>query len=345
MEIRLARASMLAAVGGVQAAMGRREKGLDYLVQALTLQQELVADQHADIDRRADLAGIHLAIGKTLDELGRADSAIARLEAARGFYEVSGDVAREKARFRVERVATCIALGRAYSHSGRRVDSAAAWERALGELTQAIEEKPDDSKRWIGRALFFIRRRQESLAASDLGRAWSLDPGRGPSPLLVLWASVVLFNGDREEYRRGCRRLLERFGQTRDARNRMHLAIILGLGEDAVDDWSRVVRVTQEAINEIAVEEPYLCHDLALVCLRAGRFEAALRALDKSDHLPASWLARTLNDPVRAIVCHRLGRHAEAKSALDKARQWVDHNEKKGPPDIGLVLWWTGTGT
>ena len=181
--------------------------------------------------------------------------------------------------------------------------------------------------------LYFIRRRQESLAASDVGRAWSLDPAAVSWSRPVLWAALVLFTGDREEYRRGCRQLLERFGQTSSAWSQCYLAITLGLGADAVDDYDRVVRITQEAINRIPMKGSYLYHDLALICLRAGRFEDALRALDDSDRLGSSWPARTLNDPVRAIVCHRLGRHAEARSALEKARQWADQNEKKGPPD------------
>jgi tetratricopeptide (TPR) repeat protein len=235
-----------------------------------------------------------------------------------------------------------MALGRAYSKSNRPDDSAAAWDRAQGELTRAIEEHLDDPQRWRARALCFIRRRQEPLAACDLWRAWSLSPRAGESNLMVLWASVVLFNGDREEYRRGCRRLLERFGPTSDRLSRLHLAITLGLGEDAVDDWNRVVRMTQEAVEEYPTKASYLYHDVALVCLRSGRFEAALRALDESDRLGSSWLARTLNDPVRAIVCHRLGRHAEARSALEKARQWADQNEKKGPPDVTGTLDYVG---
>jgi tetratricopeptide (TPR) repeat protein len=329
LEIRLARARVLAAIGQVEG-----EKGLENLRQALHLQQELVAEQPADVERRAELAGIHLSIGKLLDDLGRANSAIAPLEEARGLYEALADVSPEKTRFRAERGATFMALARAYSHSGRRADSAAAWDRAQGELTLATEEKPEDPQRWIDRALFFIRRRQESLAASDLRRAWSLDPGAASWSRPVPWAALVLFSGDREEYRRGCRRLLERFGQTSAPDSRMYLAITLGLGEDAVDDWSRVVRIAREAINRLPTKQSYYYHDLALVCLRAGRFEAALRALDESDRLGSTWPARTLNDPVRAIVCHRLGRHAEARSALEKVRRWADQNEKKGPPDL-----------
>jgi hypothetical protein len=151
----------------------------------------------------------------------------------------------------------------------------------------------------------------------------------------VLWAALVLYSGDREEYRRGCRQLLERFGRTSNAFSRCYLAITLGLGEDAVDDYDRVVRITQEAVNQISIpmRGSYVYHDLALICLRAGRFEDALRALDDADRLGSSWPAHTLNDPVRAIVCHRLGRHAEARAALEKARQWADQNAKKGPPD------------
>jgi tetratricopeptide (TPR) repeat protein len=313
--------------------LSKLDAAAEYIPRTLPSEKELVAGQPAETERRAALAGIHLAIGKTLDDLGRADAAISRLETARGFYEVSGDVSREKTRFRAERIATFMALGRCYSHLGRRDDSESAWDRAWGELTRAIEERPDDSQCWMNRARFYIQRRQESLAATDLRQACDLYPAWDWSRP-ALWASLVLFTGDQAEYRRGSRRLLERFGQTRNANFRAQVAICLGLGEDAVDDYSQVVQITQEATNEITFAGPKIYHDLALVCLRAGRFEAALRALDKLDHLLPDWPARTLNDPVRAIVCHRLGRHAEARSALQKARDWADQHEKKGPPDV-----------
>jgi tetratricopeptide (TPR) repeat protein len=213
-ELRLARVRILAAIGQIQAEACRGEPGLESLRQSLHLQQELVAEQPADLERRAELAGIQLSLGKTLDDLGRADSAIAPLETARELYEALGHVARAKTRFRAERGVTFTALGRAYSNANRRADSAAAWARAQAELTLAIEEKPEDPQCWIDRGLFFIRRRQESRAAADLWRAWSLDPGANNWSRPVLWAALVLFSGEREEYRRGCRRLLERFGQT-----------------------------------------------------------------------------------------------------------------------------------
>jgi serine/threonine protein kinase/tetratricopeptide (TPR) repeat protein len=330
----LARARMLATVGQA-AAIGQSEKGVGYLRQALPLQRQLVAERPLDLERRTDLAGIQLSLGTALNELGRADEAIAPLEAALGLYEALRDASSTKTQFRAERVSTFRALGQAYASANRPVDSAAAWDRARGELTRAIEEKPQDPQGWIDRALFFIRRRQESLAASDIGRAVSLDPSAVSWSRPVLWAALVLFSGDREEYRRGSRQLLERFGQTSNAFSRCYLAITLGLGEDAVDDYDRVVRITQEAVNQISIpmRGSYVYHDLALICLRAGRFEDALRALDDADRLGSTWPAHTLNDPVRAIVCHRLGRYAEARSALEKARQWADQNDKKGPPD------------
>src|SRR5262249_46539601 len=162
------------------------------------LQQQLVAERPLDVERRADLAGIQLSLGTALNELGRADEAIAPLEAARGLYEALGDGSPGKTRFRVEWGGTLRALGHAYEGANRPVDSAAAWDRARGELTRAIEEKPEDPQRWIDRALFYIRRRQESLAASDLRRAWSLDPGAAAWSRPVLWAALVLFGGDRE---------------------------------------------------------------------------------------------------------------------------------------------------
>jgi serine/threonine protein kinase len=334
-ERRLARARILAAIGQLEAAAGRSAKGLEYLRQALPLQQQLVAEQPADVERREDLAGIQLSLGKTLADVGRADSAIAPLEAARGLYEALGGDSRGKTRWRDDRVATLMALGRAYSTLNHPVASAAAWDLARSELTQVIEERPEDPQRWIDRALCFIQRRQETLAASDLWRAVSLDPGADSWSRPVLWASLVLFSGEAEEYRRGCRRLLERFGQTSDAMSTLYLAITLGLGEDAVDDWARVLQNTQGAVNGWSLVKPsYIYHNLALVCLRAGRLEAALRALNDSDRLGSSWPAHTLNDPVRAIVCHRLGRHAQARAALERARQWAARNEKKGPPNL-----------
>ena len=72
--------------------LGELDAAAEYIPQMLALQKELVAEQSVTAERRAELAGIHLAIGKTLDNLGRADFAIPRLEMVRGFYEVSGDL-------------------------------------------------------------------------------------------------------------------------------------------------------------------------------------------------------------------------------------------------------------
>jgi tetratricopeptide (TPR) repeat protein len=332
-QARLARARILAAMGEADAAMGRSDKGLEYLRQALALQQELGAAQPAEFERREELAGTQLSLGKTLADLGRAESAIAPLEAARQLYEALGELSREKTRYRAELGATYMALGQAYSNANRLFEGAAAWDRAQAELTLAIEEKPDDAQRWIDRALFFVRRRRESLAAPDLWRAWSLNPTVGPSGLSVLWASLVLYSRDREEYRLGCRQLLEQFGQNGNPWYVLYLAATLGLGQNAVDDYSRVVRMTEEAVHHWQPKTSYIYHHLALVCLRARQFEAALRALDDSDRLGSSWSGHTLNDPVRAIVCHHLGRHADARSALEQARRWANQLEKKGPPD------------
>jgi hypothetical protein len=77
--------------------------------------QQLVTAQLADAERREELAGIQLSLGKTLADLGQADSAIAPLEAARHFYEALAGVSRDKSRFRSQRVAAFEALGRAHS--------------------------------------------------------------------------------------------------------------------------------------------------------------------------------------------------------------------------------------
>ncbi len=63
-EIRLARARVLAAIGQIQAMAGRSEKGLEYLRQALSVQQRLVAEQPADAAWREELAGIQLSLGR-----------------------------------------------------------------------------------------------------------------------------------------------------------------------------------------------------------------------------------------------------------------------------------------
>jgi tetratricopeptide (TPR) repeat protein len=297
------------------------------------LQQQLADERPEDLERKADLAGTHLSLGRTFSGLGQSEAAVSSLGAALGLYEALDRGLAKGVRFRTERVATLVAMGRAYAKAGEAAESTAASEAALGELSAAIREKPEDPRGWIDRALFFIRRREESRADADLLRAWHLDPGADYWSRPVLWAALALYTGDRQEYRRECRRLLREFGQTSDAICRLYLAITLGLGDDAVDDWAHVVAMTQDTLSELNEHSSYY-HDLTLVYLRAGRLEDALRTLDKADRIGWGWPARTLNDPLRAIICHRLGRHAEARTALEKARRWAEANVRKGPPEL-----------
>ena len=166
------------------------------------------------------------------------------------------------------------------------------------------------TRSWIDRALFFIRRRQESLAASDLGEPEPLYPGGLVSTGAL--GALVLFSGDREEYGRGAGNCLndsvrpaapifERISPSPWAWVRTRSTIT------TTSSGSPRRRPTKSS------SAPNVYHDLALICLRAGRFEAALRALDDLDRLLPGWPGRTLNDPVRAIVCYRLGRHAGAE--------------------------------
>ena len=159
----------------------------------------------------------------------------------------------------------------------------------------------------------------------------------------VLWASLVLFTGDQEEYRRGSRRLLERFGQTRDANFRRSWP--------SPWDWVRTRSTTTTTSSRSPRKQPtksILPHPKSIMISREFAYvpddSRPLRALDNLDHLLPDWPARTLNDPVRAIVCYRLGRHAEAPALIRRGSGPIRTRRMAPPTCPTWVLWGSGTG-
>jgi formylglycine-generating enzyme required for sulfatase activity/tetratricopeptide (TPR) repeat protein len=229
--------------------------------------------------------------------------------------------------------------GRLYAESGRHEEAAADYCRAL-ELTpgdrswiatdlaerdqvlaHAVAIRPRDAVLWRARADQLGRRGRwgEAAAAS----AKSVEFGPADAFNWYFDAALRLQVGDVEGYRRDCREMLARFGDTEDLSVANMTAKTCLLSPDAVAGRTVSFKITRLPPSET---EGGLAHRWFLLCralgdYRTGRFDAAVEAVGrvapKSDDGSLAATAYV----ILALAEHRRGHAAEARQAL--ARAWL----------------------
>jgi len=123
------------------------------------------------------------------------------------------------------------------------------------------------------------------------------------------------------EYRRVCRELMERFGETKEPSLANSLAWSCALGPKATPDMARCVALAEMAVAA-KPEEAFIRNTLGAVLYRNGDFTAAVEQLNKSIELRGGggvvedWL-------FLAMSHHRLGHPDEARRWFEKATQWI----------------------
>jgi WD40 repeat protein/tetratricopeptide (TPR) repeat protein/predicted Ser/Thr protein kinase len=148
-------------------------------------------------------------------------------------------------------------------------------------------------------------------------------------------ALLRLHFGDLEGYRRACAGILERFGDAEDPDTIKLVAQTCVLAPDAVADLPRPVQLAERLAADHSNEPQYL-FELGAALYRAGRFEAAVRQLDKAskardslgkrgdapDSPPYEWL-------FLAMANQRLGQPGAARQWLDRAVRWLDEHDEE----------------
>jgi tetratricopeptide (TPR) repeat protein len=175
----------------------------------------------------------------------------------------------------------------AYSHRAPAYCVLGLWDRAARDFAELLEARPGDLERWSE------------------------------------YAGVLLLQGDHDGYRRVCKRVLERFGDSQKADELCLLAHILAL---APNDVARPALAVQRA-EKAAAAHPrgaWQRHTLALAHYRAGHFDQAVRQCRKSMTAGPRWGAHVVNWLLLALANQRLGHADEARQWLDRAVRWMD---------------------
>jgi tetratricopeptide (TPR) repeat protein len=129
--------------------------------------------------------------------------------------------------------------------------------------------------------------------------------------------------GESKQYRASCRTVLDCFEKSDDREILNQVAWACAVAPEAVDDYERVVELTDRAVAGVDQPMHHLQNTRGAVLYRAGRHEEALRQFEAAvaDH----WKGGTAWDWFfLAMVNHKLGNRDDAQAWLDKAVDWMD---------------------
>jgi WD40 repeat protein/Flp pilus assembly protein TadD len=215
------------------------------------------------------------------------------------------------------RAADYVGRGKLYAWNGQ-------WDKADADFAKAFELAPDDSELRFECGEFYAEHGQWDKAAAVCARAAALDPGddqRCGMAACLLWQI-----GDREGYRRLCRAMLDRFGQTTDPVIAHRVARACLLTPDLADEAERGMRLADLTVRGTEGTGYYgvFLQTKGLAEYRAGRYEQAVDWLRKSQPHCTSVCGRSVSTFFLAMAYHRLGRADEARAALAQARKFAD---------------------
>jgi tetratricopeptide (TPR) repeat protein len=212
---------------------------------------------------------------------------------------------------------------------GQIAEPEAMLRRALALMDRHIAAHPNFDAPRIGRArdrmnlanLLTETGRNDQVEALHRQARRDLDAG-------VAWpaasylaryqhALLCLVTHDEAAYRAECTDMLRRFHDSQNPLELHFAAWTCALAPNAVADMDDAIALARRCV-EIAPARKGFVQGLGATLFRAGRFEEALEALDRSESAK--------NDPVtslvygwyfRAMTCFRMGK-------ADEARQWYD---------------------
>src|SRR5262249_26815589 len=155
------------------------------------------------------------------------------------------------------------------------------------------------------------------------------------------YASVLLLDRNDDGYREVCKRVLERFGKTKEAEEKYLVARILSLAPNQVADPRETIKRVQEVVDQKS-EQGWYRHTLAVACYRADRFEEAVGQCEQSMKRDPDWGGHVVNWLLLAMAHQRRGHAKEAQEWLDKAVQWIDkasEGKKEKRIDLPVLSW------
>lgn len=191
------------------------------------------------------------------------------------------------------------------------------WDEALADYSKAIERKSDRAALWTARGRIQAERGNWDKAAADLGKAIHL--GEEDATAWCQHLLALLAGGDEANYRRGCARLMQRFGNSKDEAIARNVAWTCAVTEGSLRDWKAILERSQRILTAHPQSTDALQLRAALL-YRAGQYDDSLKHSQKALELSAAQ-PKARNWLLMALAGQRLGRGDEAKKWLDKAEQ------------------------
>jgi tetratricopeptide (TPR) repeat protein len=211
---------------------------------------------------------------------------------------------------------------------------------AIAEVTAQLERQPEGAPLYFQRADLFARRARWKEAAADMVRGLALDPSDHWN-----WyrsAALALQLGDRAEYERHCREMLERFGAAEAAHIAERVAKVCLISREAVEA-ERAARLARVAVASDSRSNIYhwflLCGGIA--SYRTGDDQGAISTLRQClDRAGANGdpYSRSAGHSFLALALHRSGDAESAGRELAAAEALV----AQLPPGDGtaeIVSW------
>ena len=203
----------------------------------------------------------------------------------------------------------------------------------LPKLTAAIERDPDDMARRWSRGERYTRRARWKEAAADftagLEARIALSSDSAGKTYQWIYVAPVLAIGDREGYRRLCREMLKRFGETQDSNTAERISLCYLLLPEFIPEMEKVCRLADRAVslgtNQRDLVWFQLCKGLA--DYRRGNFGAAIEGLPvlPPDGIGYPPLTAEIH-LILAMARYQQGEEKAAREHLARAAKLLDQN-------------------
>jgi serine/threonine protein kinase/tetratricopeptide (TPR) repeat protein len=199
------------------------------------------------------------------------------------------------------------------------------YDNARADYDKGLELDAKSSVLWFNRGSAFANLSQWDKAIASLSQAIELDPG-DPGPRYAR-ALACLQLGDQPGYRKACADMLAHFGSSLSPGAVDTTAWACVQIPDGLDDWSRLVQLTEKTLAADRDNSNRLT-TLGAVLYRAGRFQESARRLTEAEAAflkakdPAKTMAYTFL--FLAMTQQRLGHTELAKEWLAKAVREID---------------------
>ena len=305
-------------VGILLGAYSRRVESIQSYRKSIALWESLVRANPEEPEYKVALVQ---AYGAAAGELSRAGH-VKNKEAERFFHQALESWEQLAAeyptahRYRAALVNVLLLRGY-YNQNLKQLD------HAIADYSEAIELDPNnaDAHFELGDAYARLGRWDQALAA--IGKAAELDPG---NQWYMFHATVLQHQtGDLAGYRRVCREMLKRFGDTRKPEFAERAAKTCLLVPDAVADLAPALALADRAVTGTEKSGNYHYFVLAkgLAEYRAGR---NAEAVSWEERLAPNVGGRDVDASAFAVLAmaqHKLGRREQAVAAFDKAEAVV----------------------